>query len=67
MQIKTQLKPSDGRRLDKVIQDYGFVSKYEFAKTLLKVFIKAYDPREEEILCENFRDIFIQEVDTKLK
>ena len=66
-QIKTQLKPSDGAKIETIVRDYGFRSNYEFVKTILLVFIKAYDPREDEILTENFRDIFSQEVNTKLK
>lgn len=66
-QIKTQLGEADGKKLDKIIKDYGFKSKYEFVKAVLTVFIKAYDPRGEEILTENFRDIFTQQVDTKIK
>ena len=66
-QIKTQLKPSDGAKIETIVRDYGFRSNYEFVKTILQVFIKAYDPQEEEVLTENFRDIFIQKVDTKLK
>ena len=50
-----------------LINIYRFRSNYEFVKTILQVFIKAHDRQEEEILTENFRDIFIQEVDTKLK
>ena len=67
MQIKTQLKKEDGEKLDKILKDYGFISKYEFVKAVLTVFIKAYDPREDEILTENFRDIFTENVNTKLR
>lgn len=65
-QIKTQLKQEDGARLDKIIKDYNFRSSYEFVKTILQVFIKAHDPREDELLTENLKEIFVQEVDTKL-
>lgn len=65
-QIKTQLMPSDGARLEKILKDYNFISKYEFVKTILLVFIKAHDPREDELLTENLKEIFVQEVDTKL-
>jgi hypothetical protein len=67
MQIKTQLKKEDGEKLDKILKDYGFISKYEFVKAVLTVFIKAYDPREDEILTENFRDIFTENVNTKIR
>jgi|GEM_PF-3986554 hypothetical protein len=67
MQIKTQIKKEDGEKLDKILKDYGFISKYEFVKAVLTVFIKAYDPRENEILTENFRDIFTENVNTKLR
>ena len=67
MQIKTQLKKEDGEKLDKILKDYGFISKYEFVKAVLTVFIKAYDPRENEILTENFRDIFTENVNTKIR
>lgn len=66
-QIKTQLKPSDGEKVEAVVREYGFRSNYEFVKTILQVFIKAHDPKEDEILTENFKDIFTQKVDTKLK
>ena len=67
MQIKAQLKKEDGEKLDKILKDYGFISKYEFVKAVLTVFIKAYDPREDEILTENFRDIFTENVNTKIR
>jgi hypothetical protein len=67
MQIKTQIKKEDGEKLDKILKDYGFISKYEFVKAVLTVFIKAYDPREDEILTENFRDIFTENVNTKIR
>ena len=66
-QIKTQLKPSDGEKVEAIVREYGFRSNYEFVKTILQVFIKAHDPQDDEILTENFRDIFTQQVDTKLK
>lgn len=66
-QIKTQLKQEDGAKVEAIVRDYGFRSNYEFVKTILQVFIKAYDPQDDEILTENFRDIFRQEVDTNLK
>ena len=65
-QIKTQLKPSDGEKVEAIVKEYGFRSNYEFIKTILQVFIKAYDPQEDEILTENLKEIFVQEVDTKL-
>lgn len=58
MQIKTQLKQEDGKRLDEVIRDYKFKSKFELAKALLRVYVKANDPKDDEILCENLKDIF---------
>mgnify|MGYP000968881192 CR=1 FL=1 len=68
MQIKTQISQESGKRLEKVIKDYGFRSRFEVAKALLTVYIKAYDPREEdEVLCENLKDILIQETDYKIK
>ena len=68
MQIKTQISQESGKRLEKIITDYGFKSRYEVAKALLMVYIKAYDPREEdEILCENLKDILIQEADYTIK
>ena len=66
-QIKTQLKQEDGAKVEAIVRDYGFRSNYEFVKTILQVFIKAYDSQDDEILTENFRDIFRQEVDTNLK
>ena len=66
-QIKTQLKQEDGAKVEAVVRDYGFRSNYEFVKTILQVFIKAHDSQEDEVLTENFRDIFTQQVDTKLK
>ena len=67
MQIKTQISQEVGRRLDKVIKDYGFKSRFEVAKALLTVYIKAYDPKEDEILCENLKDILTQEADYTIK
>ena len=67
MQIKTQISQEVGKRLDKVIKDYGFKSRFEVAKALLTVYIKAYDPKEDEILCENLKDILTQEADYKIK
>ena len=66
-QIKTQLKQEDGAKVEAVVKEYGFRSNYEFVKTILQVFIKAHDSQEDEVVTENFRDIFIQEVDIKLK
>ncbi len=68
MQIKTQISQESGNRLDRVIKDYAFKSRYEVAKALLIVFIKANDPREDdEVLCENLKDILTQETDYKIK
>lgn len=66
MQIKTQLSARDGQRLEKIMRDYGFKSTYEFAKAALMVFIRANDPRDDEVLTENLKEILTQEVDTKL-
>ena len=66
MQIKTQLSARDGRRLEKIMREYGFKSTYEFAKAALTVFIRANDPRDDEVLTENLKEILTQEVDTKL-
>lgn len=66
MQIKTQLTSRDGKRLEIIMRDYGFKSTYEFSKAVLTVFIRANDPREDEILTENLKEILTQEVDTKL-
>lgn len=67
MQIKTQLSARDGQRLEKIMREYGFKSTYEFSKAVLTVFIRANDPREDEILTENLKEILTQEVDTKLQ
>jgi len=63
MQIKTQISQESGKRLEKIITDYGFKSRYEVAKALLTVYVKANDPRDDEILCENLKDILTQEAD----
>jgi hypothetical protein len=67
MQIKADLSVADGKRIEKIIKTYGFKSVYEFAKAVVMVFIKANDPREDEILPENLKEIFTQQVDTKIK
>lgn len=66
MQIKTQLSARDGQRLEKIMREYGFKSTYEFAKAALTVFIRANDPRDDEVLTENLKEILTQEVDTNL-
>ena len=66
MQIKTQLTARDGQRLEKIIKEYGFKSLYEFARAAITVFIKANDPKDDEILCENLKEVLTQQVDTKL-
>lgn len=67
MQIKADLSVTDGKRIERIIKTNGFKSVYEFAKAVVMVFIKANDPREDEILTENLKEIFIQQVDTKIK
>lgn len=67
MQIKADLSVADKKRIERIIKTNGFKSVYEFAKAVVMVFIKANDPREDEILTENLKEIFTQQVDTKIK
>lgn len=58
VQIRTHLYPEEINKLDKIVCDYKFRSRYQLIQTIIRSFLRAADPEEDEVVCIDFIEMF---------
>ena len=58
VQVKTHLYPEEVERLDKVVGDYNFKSRYQLIQTIVKSFLKVAYPEVNEVFCIDIENMF---------
>lgn len=57
-QLKTEISNDDAERLDRIIEEYNFKSRYQVLRYLTECFLKVADPRPEEIVNADIEEMF---------
>lgn len=65
IQIKAYLTDEQGEKVDRIIKDYGFRSRNDLGKCLLRVFLIEHAPQKDEFLCEVTRNLFKEPIDQR--
>lgn len=56
--VATYIAKADVERLDYIVREYGFKSRYQIIKTIIEAFLKVADPRPEEVANKDIEDMF---------
>lgn len=58
VEMKTGLTPENAKRLDKIIKDYNFRSRYQIIQYLIECFLSVADPQPEVIANKDIEEMF---------
>lgn len=58
VQLKTHILPEERDKLDEVVRDYNFKSRYQLVQTIVRVFLKAVAPEGDEVVCKDIEEMF---------
>ena len=58
VQLKTHLLPEEVDKLDEVVREYNFRSRYQLIQTIVRVFLKAVAPEGDEFVCKDIEEMF---------
>ena len=58
VQVATHLLPEEIDKLDEVVKDYNFKSRYQLIQTIVRVFLKAVAPEGDEFVCKDIEEMF---------
>ena len=58
VQVATHLLPEERDKLDKVIKDYNFKSRYQLIQAIVRTFLKTVAPEEGEFVCKDIEEMF---------
>ncbi len=56
--VATWISKEDVSRLDHIIKEYGFKSRYQIIKTIIEAFLKTADPKPEEVVNNDIEEMF---------
>lgn len=57
-QVTTHLLPEEINKLDEVVEEYKFRSRYQLIQAVIRAFIKVADPETEEVVCKDIEEMF---------
>ena len=58
VQLKTHLLPEERVKLDEVVRDYNFKSRYQLIQAIVRTFLKAVAPEGDEFVCKDIEEMF---------
>ncbi len=58
VQLKTHILPEERDKLDEVVRDYNFKSRYQLVQTIIRSFLKAVAPEGDEFVCKDIEVMF---------
>ena len=58
VQLRTHLLPEERDKLDEVVREYNFKSRYQLVQTIVRAFLKAVAPEEGEFVCKDIEEMF---------
>ena len=58
VQVKTHLQPEERDKLDEVVREYSFKSRYQLVQTIVRAFLKAVAPEGDEFVCKDIEEMF---------
>lgn len=58
VQLKTHILPEERDKLDEVVRDYNFKSRYQLVQTIVRAFLKAVAPEGDEFVCKDIEEMF---------
>ena len=57
-QVTTHLLPEEINKLDKVVEEYKFRSRYQLIQAIVRTFLKTVAPEEGEFVCKDIEEMF---------
>lgn len=58
VQVATHLHPEERDKLDKVVREYNFKSRYQLVQTIVRAFLKSVAPEGDEFVCKDIEEMF---------
>ena len=58
VQLKTHILPEERDKLDEVVRDYNFKSRYQLIQAIVRAFLKAVAPEGDEFVCKDIEEMF---------
>ena len=58
VQVSTHILPEERDKLDKVVKDYNFKSRYQLIQAIVRTFLKTVAPEEGEFVCKDIEEMF---------
>lgn len=58
IQVSTHLLPEEVHKLEEVVREYNFKSRYQLIQTIIRAFLKAVAPEGDEFVCKDIEEMF---------
>ena len=58
VQVATHILPEERDKLDEVVKEYKFKSRYQLIQTIVRAFLKVADPDPDEMVCSDIENMF---------
>ena len=58
IQVSTHLLPEEVHKLEEVVREYNFKSRYQLIQTIVRAFLKAVAPEGDEFVCKDIEVMF---------
>lgn len=58
IQVSTHILPEEVQKLDEVVREYKFKSRYQLIQVIIRSFLKVTDTETDEVVCNDIEEMF---------